>query len=124
MIACVRLWTGQDGQSHVEHGRLALVAGAPTVPVDAVGVSFEESPPGSTLEWHTAPHRQFVITLSGTLQFTTRDGESFVLDPATVLLAEDTAGSGHTWRLGDDAPWRRVYVELGDEPVPFERDPR
>jgi len=29
-----------------------------------------------------------------------------------VLLAEDTAGSGHKWRLLDDAPWRRLYVEL------------
>ncbi len=30
-----------------------------------------------------------------------------------VLLAEDTAGGGHRWRLIDDQPWRRVYVVLG-----------
>jgi hypothetical protein len=29
-----------------------------------------------------------------------------------VILAEDTTGGGHRWRLVDDAPWRRVYVEL------------
>jgi hypothetical protein len=29
-----------------------------------------------------------------------------------VILAEDTTGGGHRWRLVDDEPWRRVYVEL------------
>jgi hypothetical protein len=29
-----------------------------------------------------------------------------------VLLAEDTTGGGHRWRLVDANPWRRVYVTL------------
>ena len=52
------------------------------------------------------------MTLSGTLEFTTRDGETFVLRPGDVLLAADTTGTGHRWRLIDDQPWRRLYVEL------------
>ena len=59
----------------------------------------------SALDWHTAPHVQYVITLSGTLEFTTRDGETFVLRPGEVLLAADTTGTGHRWRLIDDQPW-------------------
>jgi uncharacterized cupin superfamily protein len=55
---------------------------------------------------------QYVITLSGTLEFTTRDGETFVLRPGEVLLAADTTGTGHCSRLIDDQPWRRLYVEL------------
>jgi quercetin dioxygenase-like cupin family protein len=55
---------------------------------------------------------QYVITLSGTLEFTTRDGETFVLRPGEVLLAADTTGTGHRWRRVDDQPWRRLYVEL------------
>jgi len=55
---------------------------------------------------------QYVISLSGTLEFTTRDGETFVLSPGEVLLAGDTTGTGHRWRLIDDQPWRRLYVEL------------
>jgi hypothetical protein len=36
------------------------------------------------------------------------------------LLAEDTTGSGHSWRLTDDQPWRRAYVILApDASVPF-----
>ena len=72
------------------------------------------------LDWHTAPVRQLVITLSGTLDFQTREGAHFVLRPGDVLLAEDTVGSGHSWKLIDNDPWRRVYVVLADNAVvPF-----
>jgi quercetin dioxygenase-like cupin family protein len=54
----------------------------------------------------------YVITLSGTLEFTTRDGETFVLRPGEVLLAADTTGTDHRCRLIDDQPWQRLYVEL------------
>ena len=46
------------------------------------------------------------------LEFTTRDGETFVLRPGDVLLAADNVGTGHKWRLIDDQPGRRVYVVL------------
>ena len=78
----------------------------------AATVSFEESASGSSLSWHNAPERQYVITLSGTLEFETRLGERFTIAPGDVLLAEDTTGGGHRWRLVDDQPWRRVYVAL------------
>ena len=107
MIRCIHLTTGADGRSHVEHI---------TIPIgtvqEATAIRFEESPAGSALDWHTAPHVQYVITLSGTLEFTTRDGETFVLHPGEVLLAGNTTGTGHRWRLIDDQPWRRLYVEL------------
>ena len=107
MIRCVHLSTGADGRSHVEE--LTLVLGQVQ---DASVLHFEETAAGSALDWHTAPHRQYVITLSGTLEFTTRDGETFVLRPGDVLRADDTTGTGHRWRLIDDQPWRRLYVEL------------
>jgi hypothetical protein len=30
--------------------------------------------------------------------------------PGDVLLAEDTTGTGHEWRLVNDEPWKRVSV--------------
>lgn len=107
MIRAVELSTGADGASHVTET---------TVPLDhligATAVRFEESPPHSALDWHDAPQRQYVVTLSGTLEFRTRDGETFVLHPGEVLMADDTAGTGHKWRLIDDQPWRRLYAIL------------
>lgn len=107
MIACIRLFTGPDGRSHVEH--ITLTTG---VLQAAKAVHVEETAAHSALDWHVAPCRQYVVTLSGTLEFTTRDGEAFILKPGDVLLAEDTTGTGHRWRLIDDQPWRRMYVEL------------
>lgn len=116
MIECVRLWTGADNQSHFERGAIDLAAGARgdflSGKMGAVSVSLQETNTGGTFEWHTAPARQFVITLSGTLDFVTREQEHFVLKPGIVLLAEDTAGGGHSWKLIDQEPWRRIYVVL------------
>jgi len=40
-----------------------------------------------------------------------------------VLLAEDTVGSGHQWRLEGIDPWRRVYIALAQgTDVPFVAD--
>ena len=127
MVRCVRLWTGQDETSHVQIGRIDMRAGRNDDQVSpsmsSTHVTVEETAGGGSLAWHTAPVRQLVVTLSGTLVFITRDGEQFTLHPGDVLLAEDTAGSGHQWQLQGSDPWRRMYVVLapGTE-VPFVSD--
>lgn len=125
MIRCVRLWTGEDRNSRFEDGYIGLDAGARgdllSGTLAATGISFEETKSGGTFAWHVAPVRQLVITLSGTLDFQTREGEHFILRPGDILLAEDTVGSGHSWRLTDDQPWRRAYVILAPgASVPFQ----
>ena len=127
MIRCVRLFTGPDAGSHVQIGRLDLSPGRNddlvSTAMASTWVTAEETASGGTLAWHTAPVRQLVVTLAGTLVFTTRDGEEFTLAPGDVLLAEDTVGSGHQWRLVGEDPWRRLYVVLADgAEVPFVRD--
>lgn len=125
MIRCVRIWTGEDGNSRFEEGAVKLALGARgdmlSGKVGAQSISFQETASGGTFAWHTAPIRQFVITLAGNLDFETRHGEHFTIRPGDVLLAEDTAGSGHSWHLMDDQPWRRIYVVLAPgAPVAFE----
>jgi len=105
MIRAYYLFTGKDGNSHVTRGSLAL---GETIGVDTI--LFRETPPHSSLEWHEAPTTQYVITLAGVLEFTTRSGETFSINPGEILIAEDTAGTGHEWRLTNDQPWRRAYV--------------
>jgi quercetin dioxygenase-like cupin family protein len=116
MIRCVRIWTGDDRNSHFEEGIIDLEPGKRgdmlSDRMAATMISFEETASGGAFAWHDAPIRQLVITLSGTLDFQTREGDHFVIRPGDVLLAEDTAGSGHSWRLTDNQPWRRAYVIL------------
>jgi len=107
MLHAFKLYTGKDNASHVAEGTVAQ-----NDRTDVLAIHFEESPPHSSLDWHDAPETQYVITLSGTLEFTTRDGERFILRAGDVLVAADDVGSGHKWRLIDDEPWRRVYVVL------------
>lgn len=118
MIRCVRLWTGDDNASLFQIGRLEMRPGRNDDLVSAVmpstHVTVEETAAGAALAWHTAPVRQLVVTLAGSLVFSTRDGEEFTLGAGDVLLAEDTAGSGHKWRLEGCEPWRRLYVVLAD----------
>jgi quercetin dioxygenase-like cupin family protein len=62
-----------------------------------------------------------VITLSGRLEFETRAGKRQIVEPGDILLAEDTSGGGHRWRLIDDQPWRRAYVALERSALQQER---
>ena len=117
MIRCVRLWTGPDGNSVFEEGSIALPHGergdALSSVLGAASISFRETQSGGAFAPHDAPVRQLVITLAGTLEFRIAAGATFTLGPGDVLLAEDTTGSGHSWRLVDRQPWRRAYVIVG-----------
>jgi quercetin dioxygenase-like cupin family protein len=106
-IRAFKLYTGRDDASHVLEGTIDE-----KVRTDVIAIHFKETPAHSSYDWHPDPEPQYVITLSGTLEFTTPSGEEFVLRPGDVLLAEDNAGTGHKWRLIDDQPWRRAYVVL------------
>jgi quercetin dioxygenase-like cupin family protein len=107
MLHAFKLHTGSDNASHVAEGTVTENERS-----DVIAIHFKETPPHSAFDWHEAPEPQYVITLSGTLEFTTRDGETFVLRPGDVLVATDDIGTGHKWRLIDDQPWRRAYVVL------------
>ncbi|KAB8041234.1 cupin domain-containing protein [Janthinobacterium aquaticum] len=117
MIRCVRIWTGADGNSRFEEGSIALLRGERGDilgdKLGATSISYRETSSGGAFAPHDAPVRQFVLTLSGTLEFRCADGATFLIYPGDVLLAEDTTGSGHSWRLVDDQPWRRAYIILG-----------
>lgn len=124
MIRCIRLWTGEDGNSLFEEGFIDLAAGmrgdAVGRPVRVVELSFQETRSGGSYEWHQDPVPRFVITLSGTLEFEVKSGATFTIRAGDILLAEDNSGTGHKWRLISDEPWRRAYVvyEQGTE-LPF-----
>lgn len=124
MIRCIHLTTGADGESHFTEGQIDLPAGERGDSISSVAgarsISFRETSGGGSFDWHDAPEHQLVLTLSGTLEFETRSGARFQLNPGDVLWAEDTAGGGHRWRLLGTDPWRRAYVILSpDARVPF-----
>ncbi|BBG60318.1 Uncharacterised protein [Providencia rustigianii] len=114
MIRCIRMWTGEDGNSLFEEGTVELnsvARGDDQSPIIGVKeLTFRETVSGGSWDWHKDPVPRYVITLSGTLEFETKDGSKFIINPGDILLAQDNTGTGHKWRLIGDDPWRRAYV--------------
>ena len=106
MPTYARIYTGDDGLSHIEDieppfdGSVDSESAADSTPVEgATGIVFRRSPPGHFQDFHTAPRRQYTITLSGEIEVATGDGAVRRFGPGTVLLAEDLTGSGHTTKV-------------------------
>ena len=68
-VKITRLFTGPDGQTHAEEmdADFAPAAnGNDTYKLLAnAGAELHRAAPGRVADWHTAPRRQYVITLSG-----------------------------------------------------------
>ena len=108
-----RLYTGDDGQSHFEDQDLESHPQL-TSPNPTTGISFSESPPGNFIDWHPAPRRQYVISLSGQLEIGLGDGTLRRFGPGDARLVEDTTGQGHTTRVVGDQPSITAVVPLAD----------
>lgn len=101
-IVIIRIYTGEDGKTHMEEKEVDLhpadSVGELAAPTEVTGLLFRRTPPDYFLDWHNAPRRQFVITLSGAGEVEIGDGTVIPLTPGTILLAEDTEGQGHISR--------------------------
>ncbi len=109
-----RLYTGKDGQSHIEPIDLARTPSW-TKGLATTQISFRESPAGNFIDWHPAPRRQFVIILSGQLEIGLGDGSKHVFGPGDARLVEDTTGKGHTTRVHGDQPCLTATIPLEEQ---------
>jgi quercetin dioxygenase-like cupin family protein len=117
----VRMYTGADQRSHfeelavpMEEFRLGSAVSLKSEVVPVTGVDFRNNPSTCSPDFHNAPRRQFMITLTGAVEMRVGDGSTRVLGPGDVLLAEDVTGEGHSVRelLG---PRRSLILPLPDD---------
>jgi quercetin dioxygenase-like cupin family protein len=101
------IYTGADGVSHFREveGELAPTVIGPLIPplgastpAPAEAYYFLAFPPGIQMDWHPAPRRLFHFFLAGQCEVTVSDGEVRAFRAGDIVLAEDTAGRGHTTR--------------------------
>jgi hypothetical protein len=52
-------------------------------------------------DWHTAPERQFAISVNGWVEYQTSDGLVRRFNPGEIVLVEDTSGRGHITRFDE-----------------------
>jgi len=101
-ILVTRVFTGPDGQTHAEDIRMKMAPTDASTEVSETakvpGVQFRRQAPNYFEDWHTAPRRQYVITLSGRGEIELSDGKRISLYPGRILLVEDLTGKGHISR--------------------------
>lgn len=114
----VRIYTGSDGASHFEDSTVELDDHGPMGAISRLwpgrGVQFREVSGSYALDFHTAPRRQLVVNLTGSVEIEVGSGEKRVLGPGTILLAEDTTGQGHISRNVGGAPRTCLFVHLDE----------
>jgi hypothetical protein len=118
-IMVTRLYTGPDGQTHAERYEVPL--GAPrnatelSESVDVESLQFRRTSSAYDLDFHTAPRRQYVITLSGQSEVELGDGTKIRLYPGHILLAEDTEGQGHISRAVGSQDRISLFIPLAEQ---------
>jgi hypothetical protein len=121
-IMITRLYTGPDGQTHAEEieAKFASVGGGNDVYklMANSGATLNRAPPGRVADWHTAPRRQYVITLSGHGQVELVDGTKIDLGPGSIDLAEDLTGKGHITRTIGNEDRVTISIPLTDQSNP------
>lgn len=112
-MAFTRLYTGDDGKTHIEDLDLDSHPDLTTLRATK-GIVFSTAEPGRFIDWHNAPRRQYVITLSGEVEIGLEDGSFHRYGPGHVTLAEDLTGKGHTTRSVGDVPRMSATIHLDD----------
>ncbi len=114
-----RIYTGDDGQSHFEDVDFDLIDHGASGSISALwqgpGVMFREVKGDYNLDFHTAPRRQFVINLTGSVDIEIGDGTVRRMGPGSILLAEDLTGQGHISRNVDNEPRTCLFVPLASD---------
>jgi len=111
-----RLYTGADGQTHVEEIPVNFGANGtePFKLKTANGIEIRRAAPGRVVDWHPAPRRQYVITLSGRGEVELEDGTKIPLGPGSIDLAEDLTGKGHITRVIGNEPRITIAIPVAE----------
>ena len=102
-----RLYTNSDGKSQIDELDLSSHPEL-TSATKTQNIFFRQWASGYFIDWHPAPRRQYIISLSGVVDVGLEDGSTHRFLPGDARLVEDTTGKGHT---------TKVPGEPGDEPI-------
>ena len=101
-IKVTRIYSGTDGKTKVEEITLPLKArdsgSELSGTISVTSLQVRHTTPAYNLDWHPAPRRQLVVTLSGESEIELEGGRKMRFGPGHILLAEDTTGQGHKSR--------------------------
>ncbi len=117
-LMITHLYTGPDNQTHAEEVELKFTPGSPAEVgkmMQITGAELHRTAGGSFDDWHRAPRRQYVITLSGRGEVEVAGGKKISLGPGHIDLVEDTAGKGHITRVVGAEDRVTLQLPLADQ---------
>ena len=120
-VKITRLFTGPDGLTHAEEidAKFAPGGGGGNDVYKLMansGAELHRSPPGRVADWHTAPRRQYVITLKGHGEIELTGGKKIEVGPGNIELAEDLTGKGHITRVIGNEDRVTITIPLSAHP--------
>jgi hypothetical protein len=115
-LKIVHFFTGADEQTHFDE--ITSGTGDSVKLLSVTSAELHQGAPGSVTDWHTAPRRQYVITLSGHGEIEASDGKKVQLGPGSIELAEDVTGKGHVTRTIGNDERVTLWLALADQTVP------
>ena len=114
-VKVTRIYTGTDGKTKMEEFEIPLkprdTGGDISASVAVTSLQVRRTPSDYFLDWHPAPRRQLVLTLSGESEIELDGGRKIRLGPGHILLAEDTTGQGHISRAVGSKD--RIAIDIG-----------
>jgi quercetin dioxygenase-like cupin family protein len=117
-ILMTRLYTGPDNQTHAEEVELKFTPGSPAEVakmMQVTGAELHRTAGGNVEDWHRAPRRQYVITLSGRGEIEAAGGKKISVGPGHIDLVEDTTGKGHITRVVGTEDRVTLQLPLADQ---------
>jgi quercetin dioxygenase-like cupin family protein len=112
-LTATRLYTGPDGQSHIDQVPIAL-HGGPAEESETLKMSdayVVRCGPGVFETWHNADRKRYIVVVSGEAEVETASGKTRIV-PGQIYLAEDLTGKGHTFRVVGDREWVALFVNF------------
>jgi len=107
-LMMTHLYTGPDGQTHAEELEAKFNDKDVAMLMQLKGAELHRAKGGTVQDWHVAPRRQYVITLSGHAELEVAGGKKIPVGPGHIDLVEDLTGKGHITKVLED----RVTLQL------------
>jgi hypothetical protein len=107
-LMITHLYTGPDGQTHADEIEAKFNEKEVAMLMQSKGAELHRAKAGAVDDWHNAPRRQYVITLSGRAELEVAGGKKIPVGPGNIDLVEDTTGKGHITKVLED----RVTLQL------------
>ena len=112
-VLMTHLITGPDNQTHAEEVE-AKFSGNVFKMLPVTGAELHRGSPGSVADWHTAPRRQYVITLTGRGEIEVAGGKRISIEPGHIDLVEDVTGKGHITKVVGTEDRITLWLPLAD----------